>query len=83
MRRKERSQPRMSVHALNRNSLLVPDLVKIMHAEIGPKACRKRGIGKLRSDMEEAADPTCDASLRILAEICRLCPLACELARKP
>lgn len=70
----------MGVVVLTRAVLLVPELVKILHEEISAKACRKRGIGKLRKLYAET--PEEQSSARILAEICRHCPLACELARK-
>lgn len=70
----------MGVLALSKTAVLVPELVRIMHAEIGPKACRKRGIGDLRRRLEGVADAM--PTSRILAEICRHCPLACDLARR-
>lgn len=72
----------MSVTALSRAVLLVPELVKIMHSEMTVKACRKRGIGMLRTRYEGQTDAYAEAPRRILAEICRACPLACEMARK-
>jgi hypothetical protein len=72
----------MSVIALSRAVLLVPELVKIMHAEIKPKVCRKRGVGELRNRLKANPDPHNEAAERILSEICRSCPLPCEMARK-
>lgn len=73
----------MSVHALNRSTLLLPEFVKIMHRRVKPKDCRRDWIGKLRTDMAAADDPSNDSAQRILAEICRLCPLDCPMKPKP
>ncbi len=72
----------MGVIPITPAALLVPALVKITQSELGPKQCRKRGIGKLRRDFAAMGPlPTITAALVVLESCCRVCG-ACKMGQE-
>lgn len=71
----------MGVRAITPAALLVPVLVKILRAKLGPQQCRRHGIGKLRRDFTAMGDlPTIAAAEHVLGDCCRACG-GCSMAR--